>query len=150
MSTFKPLAFAAIAAALLGTSAIAQTTTPMPTEGADAPAPADTTTAPTDPAQAAPMSPTADPAAGTTPMTDPNAAPMGATGAPPAADTMGAGATGATAGATPPANYPPCRGNVRDSCDQSRTSESRAASAAQAEATGGVGDRAVRRGQRRR
>lgn len=43
--------------------------------------------------------------------------------------------------AAPPASYPPCKAGQLDSCDQSTTSEKFAASAAQAEASGGVGDR---------
>ncbi len=43
--------------------------------------------------------------------------------------------------AAAPASYPPCKAGVTDGCDQSMTSEKYAMSAAQAEKTGGVGDR---------
>lgn len=46
-------------------------------------------------------------------------------------------ATGAPSGAP----LPKCSATVRDSCDQSTTSEKNAMTAAQAEASGGVGDR---------
>lgn len=41
--------------------------------------------------------------------------------------------------------YPVCSAKIHDSCDQSTTTQRYSLTAAQAEATGGVGDRAARR-----